>query len=94
MGGDLGGTAEDSPPKFEVEGKAHAFVPQYSEKYCYRMWGKVRTDKKGVKEEFCVLKSRFLVKKKGHIMLYRAPSAPSLFFKISKFSFEILEFKF
>ena len=37
--------------------------PQYLEKYCYRMWGKVRTDEKnGVEEEFSVPKSRFLVK--------------------------------
>jgi len=28
MGGDLGGTAGDCPPNFEV-GTAHAYVPQY-----------------------------------------------------------------
>jgi len=42
-GGDLGGTGGRSPPKVVV-GTAHASAPQYLEKQCYRMRGKVRTD--------------------------------------------------
>ena len=39
MGGDLGGTGGDNPPKFEVEDGPCIRIPypQYFEKYCYWM---------------------------------------------------------
>jgi len=49
-------------PKLWGGGRPMHPSPQYFEKYCYWMWGKVRTgklSKKGVKEEIFVLKYRF-----------------------------------
>jgi len=50
MGWDLGGLGDG--PQIWGGRITHVSVPQYFEKCCYWMWGKVQTDEKGLKEEF------------------------------------------
>ena len=62
----------DGPSIFFLGGAVHASVPQYFEKYCYRMWGKVRTDKKKCQGRIlCSEIEGFLVKKRVIISYFK-----------------------
>jgi len=71
MHGEDLGVWGDGPPENLRWGRPMHWSFQYLEKYCYWMWGKVRSDWKGFKEDCLDPKSRFWSRKvKGHIHVW------------------------